>query len=599
MNSEINETLPIKAVSLTVIEQQKEQKEKKVEVKKTQVKKESFVILEDSNDIFNSRIQINGNDIKHFLIINDSTVISGRQIFDGLSGQELERANASCRFNILGLIQDAKTNEYFDNDEGGEVKKYLATLKKFNTKFETLFSTIKHSDSVKFNMLPFFIQKDMLLATNKNTSIWVGMRVMEAKLRSDWFGTFFEIKGRIIHFNGKSFREARVTFKVPEFTGERKFSELGIKFQEQDQQISDSLIERGKKYEKLHANGPSYMKNTGTIVRQTWFGPQSFIATGRVMVDRAGMTNIDPNYDKYFGYDRYNDEENKNDDNGSFNWTDDKYFITSPYCYGFSFAAKQWGELLIDQLDEINFRDDAFQKLVLNEETKEILFSLTETSKIDNGKDVVDGKGGGCIFLLHGTPGIGKTLTAETISETLKRPLYMVSVGELGTTVNALEDNLRNILQVSASWNAVLLLDECDIYLEQRDLDIQRNALVGVFLRLLEYYNGILFLTTNRVNQIDKAFYSRISLAIKYPTLSNDARNQIWSNQMKLYDMKLNETDVKHLSDTFDLNGRQIKNCVRIINSLAVCNKITPVLADYLKVVNKVEEFNKTLASED
>jgi len=37
------------------------------------------------------------------------------------------------------------------------------------------------------------------------------------------------------------------------------------------------------------------------------------------------------------------------------------------------------------------------------------------------------------IFLLHGPPGVGKTLTAEATAETLKKPLYTVNVGELGT----------------------------------------------------------------------------------------------------------------------------------------------------------------------
>lgn len=48
-------------------------------------------------------------------------------------------------------------------------------------------------------------------------------------------------------------------------------------------------------------------------------------------------------------------------------------------------------------------------------------------------------------------------------------------------------------------WGAVLLLDEADVYLERRSInDLMRNSLVSIFLRLLEYFQGILFLTTNR-----------------------------------------------------------------------------------------------------
>jgi len=117
--------------------------------------------------------------------------------------------------------------------------------------------------------------------------------------------------------------------------------------------------------------------------------------------------------------------------------------------------------------------------------------------------------------LLHGPPGTGKTLTAEAISELLRKPLYSVSVGELGTTIHELEDKLRGILEVACVWDAVVLLDEADIFLEQRsDNNIQRNAMVGIFLRLLEYHSGVMFLTTNRVKRFDEAFHSRISIAL-------------------------------------------------------------------------------------
>ena len=67
--------------------------------------------------------------------------------------------------------------------------------------------------------------------------------------------------------------------------------------------------------------------------------------------------------------------------------------------------------------------------------------------------------------MLHGPPGTGKTLTAEGIAELLKRPLYMVSTGELGTRSDQLEIELNKILDVAHSWGAVLLLDEADVFL--------------------------------------------------------------------------------------------------------------------------------------
>jgi hypothetical protein len=64
-----------------------------------------------------------------------------------------------------------------------------------------------------------------------------------------------------------------------------------------------------------------------------------------------------------------------------------------------------------------------------------------------------------------------------------------------------LEGQLSRIFKTASHWNAILLLDEADVFLEQRSPDnLTRNGLVSVFLRKLEYYEGIMFLMTNRVS---------------------------------------------------------------------------------------------------
>lgn len=70
-------------------------------------------------------------------------------------------------------------------------------------------------------------------------------------------------------------------------------------------------------------------------------------------------------------------------------------------------------------------------------------------------------------------------------------------------------------------WNCIVLIDEAEVFLEQRSLDnVERNVLVSVFLRVLEYYEGILILTSNRVGTFDEAFKSRILLSLDYDNLS-------------------------------------------------------------------------------
>jgi hypothetical protein len=86
-------------------------------------------------------------------------------------------------------------------------------------------------------------------------------------------------------------------------------------------------------------------------------------------------------------------------------------------------------------------------------------------------------------------------------------------VFELGINAKELETNLIEILDIASQWWAVLLLDEAAIYMEKRSSkgDPKRTAMTAIFLRLLEYYHGVLFLTTNRVASFDDAFCSHTS----------------------------------------------------------------------------------------
>jgi hypothetical protein len=187
----------------------------------------------------------------------------------------------------------------------------------------------------------------------------------------------------------------------------------------------------------------------------------------------------------------------------------------------------------VNKLNDVVFDAHAWNHLVLEADTKRLIAALvrvTDNARTASGAggiiaDVISGKGGGLISVLHGPPGTGKTLTAESVAEHLRRPLYMVGFSELTTTPGKLESALRRILSLATAWDAVLLIDEADVFLEQRSLhELERNALVSVALRLLEYHRGVLFLTTNRITTFDEAFLSRFSIAIKYHELDQAGR---------------------------------------------------------------------------
>ncbi|OBT65924.1 hypothetical protein VE03_05483 [Pseudogymnoascus sp. 23342-1-I1] len=286
-------------------------------------------------------------------------------------------------------------------------------------------------------------------------------------------------------------------------------------------------------------------------------------------------------------------------------FTDEEYLIASPVVLGFAFGEKLWLEFTVSGIKEIVWNDGAYESLVLENNTKDIVKALVESHKYHPAEsidDVIQGKGKGLVAVLHGPPGTGKTLTAEGIAELLKCPLYMVSAGELGTDPRTLEAELQKILDISMTWGCVLLLDEADVFLEKRTIqDIHRNALVSIFLRLLEYFQGILFLTTNRVETFDDAFQSRIHIALRYGELSAKAKKavfQMFVEKVRVLEgtatMPFTDADFTDLAK-HNLNGRQIKNTVRTAQALAVNQKEPLSMVHIRRVLDVALAFERDL----
>lgn len=154
-------------------------------------------------------------------------------------------------------------------------------------------------------------------------------------------------------------------------------------------------------------------------------------------------------------------------------------------------------------------------------------------------------------------------------------------------------------MDMTSTWRAVLLIDEADVFLERRSLhDLHRNAMVSVFLRVLEYYSGILFLTTNRVTTFDDAFKSRIHIPIRYTDLTLDSRRRIWRNFCSMVPggVDVDEKGLSMLAET-ELNGRQIKNAVKAAESLAAFDGVKLDLGQLLQITKIQAMFESDLTS--
>lgn len=292
---------------------------------------------------------------------------------------------------------------------------------------------------------------------------------------------------------------------------------------------------------------------------------------------------------------------------------------------GFCLREQEWEDFNIDAVEDVEFNTTPFDSLVLPDGYKDLILAFVESQlkEGDSFEDVINGKGGGLVVLLSGVPGVGKTLTAESgmqsfptsflpftlsvlssvlgslmlleVAERIHAPLFKLELREEEPAKRDRSDsegvytthNLDDQFRWAAKWGAVLLIDECDTYLQTRsDHDSRRNRLVQTFLQKLEYYPSLLFLTTNRPGTLDPALQSRIHLTINYPALDPASRLTIWrnflmrqaahssktatasGNALGKYRPRITEEEIRVLAG-LELDGRRIKNLVKSAGIMA------------------------------
>ncbi|RMJ18268.1 hypothetical protein CDV36_002094 [Fusarium kuroshium] len=286
---------------------------------------------------------------------------------------------------------------------------------------------------------------------------------------------------------------------------------------------------------------------------------------------------------------------------------------------GFSFEEKRWGAFAVSKLKEPRWNEAAFDKVRVPKGQPEPIKDLmcdhrmrSETGDSENPEDddddgIIKVKGKGLLGLLSSNPGVGKTLTAEAVAEVLHRPLYTVSAGDLGTCVGDVDEKLNQALDIIRRWDCVLLIDEADVFLHRRDnnVSLERNAIVSIFLRRLElvlslyhlrdkgstsllfrdqrltysceimnrYFQGLAILTTNRMEDIDDAFMTRLHFKFEYKDLDSPTMVGIWKNflakEISRPGGHINEADLEQLAKEYMLSGREIKNAASCAKAIS------------------------------
>ncbi|KAJ0163707.1 hypothetical protein CTA2_2540 [Colletotrichum tanaceti] len=277
---------------------------------------------------------------------------------------------------------------------------------------------------------------------------------------------------------------------------------------------------------------------------------------------------------------------------------DDTFLMCLPSTMkGFDMDSKAWRTLEVAFMQDVVWNREAFEDLVIELKTKDLVKAVVMNRLTsDENTDLIQGKGNGLFILLHG------------VAEIAEKPLYKVTCGDVGTKPDEVEEvrhayteYLKVVTLLGKTWGCVVLLDEADVFLEQRSLsNLKRNALVS----------GIMILTTNRVGTFDEAFKSRIQLNLRYDNLDEEKRFKIWTNSIRRLELKLKGQDKTPNDHGIDsdsiqsklrslaaenLNGREIRNAISTARQLASFKR-EALHYDHLRsVISEAQNFEKYL----
>ncbi|KAG6364766.1 hypothetical protein INS49_006370 [Diaporthe citri] len=391
----------------------------------------------------------------------------------------------------------------------------------------------------------------------------------------------FELSCKFADFDGYRFGSQETAIYVKGFTGTKSINALEafpMTRHAQAGEMMAKLIERGGKFESLagshfrHYDGLGLRRNRNGSIEQS-------NVNGRVVIDTFGFNRCNPTQSNCFppsmtpamSGDEYippqwtkelDDRlEGRRKDASGFateafgeggvpqdafseqnrpKLSDYWKLLCSPYVRGYALNEKKWLVLTVSGVSDITFNELAFSDLRLADEQKDLITGIASShqSYRNETDDLIEGKGRGVLVLLRGPPGVGKTFTVESVAEKMQVPLFALTPGDLGLDPTTIEDRLRGLISMCSRWGAIIVLDEADVLLAERSHhELERNRIVSVFLRVVEYYEGIMFLTTNRVSTIDPAFQSRINVSLEYPELDRNSRKGIWETLLRRHDV--------------------------------------------------------------
>lgn len=253
-----------------------------------------------------------------------------------------------------------------------------------------------------------------------------------------------------------------------------------------------------------------------------------------------------------------------------------------------------------------------WDQLILDKEQKDMLKNACDQVKF---KHVVYDKWGfekrlaygrGVSMLFAGPPGTGKTMAAQVVANDLGIEIYKVDLSQIVSKyIGETEKNLNDLFNEAKKSNVILFFDETDALLGKRtevkdSHDKNANLETSYLLQKMEEYDGITVMSTNYLENIDQAFFRRISYVIHFPFPDVESRKKIWQNMYPKEVPLSDDIDFDYLAEQFEIAGGNIKNIAVVSAFLAAKENNSVEMRHIIKAIKyELTKQGKTMLRED
>ncbi|KAL9629586.1 MAG: hypothetical protein Q9204_005184 [Flavoplaca sp. TL-2023a] len=430
---------------------------------------------------------------------------------------------------------------------------------------------------ITFESLWMIFTPGDLVITSQN-----GRQVAAKLTDADEHERVHRLKCEMIHFNGSSVGWGTHWFDIPKFTGMRKINELTVyplHFHGNVNRITRELIDNGKAYYRLLGVSHKHYRGDALIRHQRSYIDSQIITDSEAYerhlpdlkmclksLQKDNMSALD------------NDESDLFDDEGGITathiakssvpmLTDGQLMVCYNAVRGFSLRNKRWAEFFVHNISDIEWKDNAWDNVVLDQEQKDFIFSVTE-GHCDQRRNI---QTKGLNVSICGSPGVGKTFMVESLAESLRAPLLHLTPADID--LNAQDADLQSpftdLLEMCGDWNAILLHEEGYGSLCGNG-PFKDGSEMLLLMRALETHSTAFFVNWNGgIKQgTNKRLLSRFHVSLDLPEPTTAMRETIWQKCLESHKDINFFVDRKTLAE-WSLNGRDISNAVTTARTLA------------------------------